>query len=95
VLTSPAGPFKLDLAVGAKGSSGKGDGTGKGCSKNESRYGKVSVDNGDAGGKSNWQQKRIKLQQQKAMRSAAAVIRSAKQDDVYGASNIVLPCPGS
>jgi hypothetical protein len=22
-------------------------------------------------------------------------IRSAKQDDIYGASNIVLPCPGS
>jgi hypothetical protein len=21
-------------------------------------------------------------------------IRSAKQDDIYGASNIVLPCPG-
>ncbi len=24
---------------------------------------------------------------------AAALIRSAKQDDIYGASNIVLPCP--
>ncbi len=24
-----------------------------------------------------------------------AIIRSAKQDDIYGASNIVLPCPGS
>jgi hypothetical protein len=24
-----------------------------------------------------------------------ATIRSAKQDDNYGASNIVLPCPGS
>jgi hypothetical protein len=24
-----------------------------------------------------------------------AFIRSAKQDDNYGASNIVLPCPGS
>jgi hypothetical protein len=24
-----------------------------------------------------------------------ASIRSAKQDDIYGASNIVLPCPGS
>jgi hypothetical protein len=23
------------------------------------------------------------------------VIRSAKQDDIYGASNIVLPCPSS
>jgi hypothetical protein len=23
------------------------------------------------------------------------LIRSAKQDDVYGASNIVLPCPSS
>jgi hypothetical protein len=23
------------------------------------------------------------------------IIRSAKQDDIYGASNIVLPCPGS
>jgi hypothetical protein len=22
-------------------------------------------------------------------------IRSAKQDDIYGASNIILPCPGS
>jgi hypothetical protein len=25
----------------------------------------------------------------------APIIRSAKQDDIYGASNIVLPCPGS
>ncbi len=25
----------------------------------------------------------------------ASFIRSAKQDDVYGASNILLPCPGS
>jgi hypothetical protein len=25
----------------------------------------------------------------------AAFIRSAKQDDIYGASYIVLPCPGS
>ncbi len=24
-----------------------------------------------------------------------ASIRSAKQDDIYGASNILLPCPGS
>jgi hypothetical protein len=24
-----------------------------------------------------------------------ACIRSAKQDDTYGASNIILPCPGS
>jgi hypothetical protein len=24
-----------------------------------------------------------------------ACIRSAKQDDIYGASNIVLPCPSS
>jgi hypothetical protein len=24
-----------------------------------------------------------------------AIIRSAKQDDNYGTSNIVLPCPGS
>jgi hypothetical protein len=23
------------------------------------------------------------------------IIRSAKQDDIYGASNIVLPCPSS
>jgi hypothetical protein len=23
------------------------------------------------------------------------LIRSAKQDDIYGASNIVMPCPGS
>ncbi len=23
------------------------------------------------------------------------LIRSAKQDDIYGASNIILPCPGS
>jgi hypothetical protein len=23
------------------------------------------------------------------------IIRSAKQDDNYGASNIILPCPGS
>ncbi len=26
---------------------------------------------------------------------SGAAIRSAKQDDIYGASNIVLPCPGS
>jgi hypothetical protein len=27
--------------------------------------------------------------------SSHAAIRSAKQDDIYGASNIVLSCPGS
>jgi hypothetical protein len=26
---------------------------------------------------------------------SVASIRSAKQDDNYGASNIILPCPGS
>jgi hypothetical protein len=30
-----------------------------------------------------------------ATEMAAAIIRSAKQDDIYGASNIVLPCPSS
>ncbi len=53
--------------IGVKGSSSKGDGTGKGRSKNESGRGKISVDDGDAGAMSNWQQKGIKLQQQKAM----------------------------
>ncbi len=27
--------------------------------------------------------------------TGSAYIRSAKQDDIYGASNILLPCPGS
>jgi hypothetical protein len=27
--------------------------------------------------------------------ASVAYIRSAKQDDNYGASNIILPCPGS
>jgi hypothetical protein len=26
---------------------------------------------------------------------AQVIIRSAKQDEIYGASNIILPCPGS
>ncbi len=67
LLLSPLVPVWDASAIGAKGSSGKGDGTGNGCSKNESRCGKVSVDDGDAGAMSNWQQKRIKCQQQKAM----------------------------
>jgi hypothetical protein len=29
------------------------------------------------------------------MAMATGIIRSAKQDDIYGASNIVLPYPGS
>jgi hypothetical protein len=31
----------------------------------------------------------------RAMLVVPADIRSAKQDNIYGASNIVLPCPGS
>jgi hypothetical protein len=30
-----------------------------------------------------------------ALLSKPTTIRSAKQDDIYGASNIILPCPGS
>jgi hypothetical protein len=70
-------PARDASAVGAKGSSSKGDGTGEGCSKNESGRGKVSVNDGDAGAMSNRQQKRIKLQQQKAMQSTAAVAAAA------------------
>jgi hypothetical protein len=66
-------PAQDASTVGAKSSSGKGESAGKGCSKNESERGKVSVNSGDAGAMSNRQQKRIKLQQQKAMQSAAAV----------------------
>jgi hypothetical protein len=76
-LLSPSVPARDASAVGAKGSSSKGDGTGKGHSKNESRCVKVFVNNGDAGAMSKWQQKRFKLQQQKAMQSAAAVAAAA------------------
>jgi hypothetical protein len=27
--------------------------------------------------------------------ASSRAIRSAKQDDIYGASNIILPCPGN
>jgi hypothetical protein len=63
-LLSPLVPAWDASLIGAKGSSGKGDGTGKGRSKNESGRGKVSVNDRDAGAMSNWQWKRIKLQQQ-------------------------------
>ncbi len=78
--------------VGAKGSSSKGDGTGEGCSKNESGRGKVSVDYGDAGVISNRQRKRIKLQQQKAMQSAAAVATAAAASDGGGAVKSGIAC---
>ncbi len=76
LLSSPV-PAQDASAVGTKGSSGKGVGTGEGRSNNESGHGKVSIDNVDAKAMSNWQQKRIKLQQQKAMQSAAAVAAAA------------------
>ena len=66
-LLSPPVLARDASTIGAKSSSNKGDGTGEGRSKNESGRGKISVDNGDAGAMSNWQQKGIKLQQQKAM----------------------------
>jgi hypothetical protein len=92
LLLSPLVPERDASAFGAKGSSGKGDGTGKGCSKNESGRGKVSVNDGDAGGMSNQQQKRIKLQQQKAMQSAAAVGTAATDGGGTVKSGIV--CSG-
>jgi hypothetical protein len=79
-------------AIGAKGSSGKGDSTGEGRSKIESGHGKVSIDNGDAGAMSNWQQKRIKLQQQKVMWSAAAV--AAATADGSGTIRSGIACSG-
>ncbi len=76
-LLSPLVPARDASAIGTNGSSGKGDGTGEGRSKNESGRGKVFINDGDAGAMSNWQQKRIKLQQQKAMQRAAAVAAAA------------------
>jgi hypothetical protein len=67
LLLSPPVLAQDAIAVGAKGSSNKGDSTGKGHSKNESRCGRVFIDNVDARAMSNWLQKIIKLQQQKAM----------------------------
>jgi hypothetical protein len=61
LLLSPLVPAQDASAVGAKGSSGKGDGTSEGCSKNESGRGKVSINDGDARAMRNRQRKRIKL----------------------------------
>jgi hypothetical protein len=72
LLLSPLVPARDASAVGAKGSSGKGYGTGNGCRKNESGRSKVFVNDG-----ANRQRKRIKLQQQKAMQRAAAVAPAA------------------
>jgi hypothetical protein len=92
LLSSTLVPTQVANAVGATGSSGKGDGTGVGCSKNEIGRGKVSVNDGDAGGMSNWQRKRIKLQQQKAMQSAAAVAAVAADNGSTVESGII--CSG-
>ena len=64
---------------GAAGSTGKGDGTDDGRDKDDSVRGNGSVEDGAAEGMSNRQRKRIKLQQQKAMRSAAAACGGQKR----------------
>jgi hypothetical protein len=85
-------PAQDASAIGAKGSSGKGDATSEGCSKNESGRGNVSANNGDAGAMSNRRWKRIKLQQQTAMQSTAAV--AAATADSSGAIESGIACSG-